>query len=96
MKNQMVQKVEDFLKEMEKKPIRINQLGFIVSQFYISELIYIIKDDILNLRDSEGHEFISINLNQVYKLEVGKNKLTLYLDNDSKMKIEMMDNPHLI
>lgn len=96
MKNQMVQKVEDFLKEMEKKTIRVNQLGFIVSQFYISELIYIIKDDILNLRDSEGHEFISINLNQVYKLEVGKNKLTLYLDNDSKMKIEMMDTPHLI
>ncbi len=95
MESQMTQKIEQFFTNARKKYVRINQTGFIMSQNFINMPICIIHDDILNLRDEKRHEFISINLNQVYKLEIRRNKLILFLDNDIELKIEMIDKIHL-
>lgn len=95
MKSQMARKIEQFLKGLKKRTIRVSQTGFIMSQFFINNVIYKVKDDILNLRDETQSEFISINLNQVYKLEIRINKLVLFLDNDIEIRIEMTDKVHL-
>ena len=55
----------------------------------MSKLIYIIQDDILNLRDETKEVYLSLNLNQVYQVEIGENKMIFLLDNDTEIGISI-------
>ena len=55
----------------------------------MSKLIYIIQDDILNLRDETKEVYLSLNLNQVYQVEIGENKMIFFLDNDTEIGISI-------
>lgn len=89
MNNQMIVKIENCLDNLKKKPIRVSQKGFIINQFFIDKLIYKIQDDILNLRDKIKEEYLSLNLNQVYQIEISENKILLFLDNDIEIEISI-------
>ena len=89
MEKYMKVRIEQCLENLRTKTIKITQIGFIVTQFFIYDLIYIIQNDILNLRDKTKEIYISINLKQVYKVEIKESNLILYLDNDTKIKIDL-------
>ena len=89
MNNQMIVKIEQCLDKLKQKPIKISQKGFIMNQFFIDKLMYKIQDDILNLRDEIKEIYLSLNLNQVYQIEISENKLNLFLDNDTQIEISI-------
>jgi len=89
MNNQMIVKIETCLEKLKQKTIKISQSGFIINQFFMDRLMYKIQDDILNLRDEEKEIYLSLNLNQVYQVEISENRINLFLDNDTQIKISI-------
>ena len=87
MNNQMIEKLEKSLDNLKQKPVKVNQKGFIINQFFVEKLMYKIQDDILNLRDEAKEVYLSLNLNQVYQIEISENKIILFLDNDTEIEI---------
>lgn len=89
MNNEMIVKIEKCLNKLGKRPVRIKQKGFIISQFFIDKLIYKIQNDILNIKDKMKDEYFALNLNQVYQIEISENKIILFLDNDTEIEISI-------
>ena len=89
MNNEMIVKIKNCLDNLKQKPIKINQTGFIINQFFIEKLIYKIQNDILNLRDERNEVYISLNLNQVYQVEISENKIILFMDNDTEIELSI-------
>ena len=89
MNNQMIVKIESSLDKLKQKPIKISQKGFIINQFFMDRLMYKIQDDILNLRDEVKEVYLSLNLNQVYQVEISENRMVLFLDNDTEIELSI-------
>ncbi len=81
--------IENNLKKFKDNNIIIEQLGFIESHFKLKNFEYKIKYDILKLYDKNSENFITINLNQIYNTIYEQEKLTLYLDNDTVITLEI-------
>ena len=89
MNNEMIVKIKKCLDNLKQKNVRIRQNGFLMNQFFMSQLIYKIQDDILNLRDEVKEVYLSLNLNQVYQVEISENKIILFMDNDTEIEISI-------
>lgn len=89
MDNNMIVNIEKCLKELEEKTVRVSQNGFIMNQFFMQKMMYKIQSDILNLRDRTKEVYLSLNLNQVYQIEIGKNNIILFLDNDTEIQLSL-------
>lgn len=89
MDNKMIVKIEKCLNELEEKAVRVSQNGFIMNQFFMEKMMYKIQSDILNLRDMTKEVYLSLNLNQVYQIEIGKNNIILFLDNDTEIRLSL-------
>ena len=89
MDNKMIVKIEKCLNELEEKAVRVSQNGFIMNQFFMEKMMYKIQSDILNLRDMTKEVYLSLNLNQVYQIEIGKNNIILFLDNDTEIQLSL-------
>ena len=89
MNNQMIVKIETCLDKLKQKPIKISQTGFIMNQFFVDKLMYKIQDDILNLRDEMKEIYLSLNLNQVYQVEISENKIILFMDNATEIELSL-------
>ena len=89
MNNNMIVKIEECLNELKQKPIKISQNGFIINQFFMDKLMYKIQGDILNLRDEAKETYLSLNLNQVYQIDISENKIILFMDNDTEIEISI-------
>ena len=89
MDNNMIVKIEKCLNELEEKAVRVSQSGFIMNQFFMEKMMYKIQSDILNLRDMTKEVYLSLNLNQVYQIDIGKNNIVLFLDNDTEIQLSL-------
>jgi len=89
MDNKMIVNIEKILDKMKQKSVKISQNGFVVNQFFVDKLMYKIQSDILNLRDEKKEVYLSLNLNQVYQIEIGENKILFFLDNDTDVEISL-------
>ena len=89
MNNQMIVKIETCLDKLKQNPIKISQKGFLMNQFFVDKLMYKIQDDILNLRDEIKETYLSLNLNQVYQIDISENKIILFMDNDTEIEISI-------
>ena len=89
MNSEMIVKIEKCLNRLKQKTIKISQTGFIMNQFFVDKLMYKIQDDILNLRDEMKEIYLSLNLNQVYQVEISENKIILFMDNDTEIEISI-------
>ena len=89
MNSEMIVKIEDCLNKLKQKTIKISQTGFIMNQFFMNKLMYKIECDILNFRDETTECYLSLNLNQVYQVEISDNRMTLFLDNDTEIEISI-------
>lgn len=87
MENQMIVKIEKYLNKLQQNSVRVSQSGFILNQFFIEKLMYKIQYDTLNLRDSTKEVYLSLNLNQVYQVEIRENNMILFLDNDTEIQL---------
>ena len=87
MKQDMIVKIEKYLDKLQQKPVTIQQDGFLINQFFMEKMMYNIQNDTLNLRDEMKEVYISLNLNQVYQIEIGENKMILFLDNDTRIQL---------
>ena len=87
MKQDMIVKIEKYLDKLQQKPVTIQQDGFLINQFFMEKMMYKIQNDTLNLRDEMKEVYISLNLNQVYQVEIGENKMILFLDNDTIIQL---------
>lgn len=89
MENQMIVRIEKYLEKLQQKPIRVQQNGFLMNQFFMEKMMYKIQNDTLNLRDETKETYLSLNLNQVYQVEIGENKINLFLDNDTEIQLSL-------
>ena len=89
MKKDMIVKIEKNLDKLQQKPIRVQQNGFLMNQFFMEKMMYKIQNDTLNLRDEIKEVYLSLNLNQVYQIEIGENKIILFLDNDTEIQLSL-------
>ena len=80
MENQMIVRIKKYLDKQQQKPLRIQQNGFLINQFFMEKMMYKIQNDTLNLRDETKEVYLSLNLNQVYQVEIGENKIILFLN----------------
>lgn len=87
MERNMIVRIEKNLEKLQQRPVRIQQDGFLMNQFFIEKMMYKIQNDTLNLRDETEEVYLSLNLNQVYQTEIGENKVILFLDNDTEIQI---------
>ena len=87
MKQDMIVKIEKYLDKLQQKPVTIQQDGFLINQFFMEKMMYKIQNDTLYLRDEMKEVYISLNLNQVYQVEIGENKMILFLDNDTRIQL---------
>ena len=83
----MVQNTNNNLKEkLDKfigKTVFIVQDGLLKNKYSINKLKFVIEYEILNITDEETQNYLKINLNQIYKTEINKQNIILYLDNDT-------------
>lgn len=89
MNSQMIVKIEKCLDKMKDKRTQIRQKGFMMNQFFMDKMMYKIQEDTLNLRDKVKEIYLSLNLNQVYQVEISENKIILFLDNDTEIEISI-------
>ena len=89
MENQMIVRIKKYLDKQQQKPLRIQQNGFLINQFFMEKMMYKIQNDTLNLRYETKEVYLSLNLNQVYQVEIGENKIILFLDNDTKIQLSL-------
>lgn len=89
MEENMIVTIEKYLDELQEKTVRVRQRGFIMNQFTIESMMYKIQRDILNLIDKTKEVYLSLNLNQVYQVEIGKCSIVLFLDNDTEIQISL-------
>lgn len=75
--------LEEKLKKFEGKCVTITQDGFLKNKYSIHKLKYFIEYEILNITDEESRNYLTINLNQIYKIEINEKDIKLYLDNDT-------------
>lgn len=87
MEKEMIVKFERYLSKMKQKQLRIRQNGFMMNQFFVEKLMYKIQDDILSLKDEDKDVYLSLNLNQVYQVEIGEKQIILFLDNDTEIQL---------
>lgn len=83
MEKELLEKIE-FLKG---KNVRINIKGFLEMGFNIRNLLYSCDKDILKLKDELKEAYITININQIYKIQNRENKISLSLDNDTMVEL---------
>lgn len=55
------------------------QDGFLKSNYPIHKFKYYLIHDILDIIDGEDEYYANINLNQIYKIEINRNNIVLYL-----------------
>ena len=89
MDNNMIVKIKKCLDKLEKKTERNNQNGLMRKLYFIEYKKYKIQSDILNLRDMTKEVYLSLNLNQVYQIDIGKNNIVLFLDNDTEIQLSL-------
>lgn len=75
--------LEEKLKEFEGKCVIITQDGFLKNKYSIHNLKYFIEYEILNITDEKSTNYLKINLNQIYKIQISEKDIKLYLDNDT-------------
>ena len=75
--------LEEKLDEFIGKNVSITQDGFLKNKYSINKLKFVIEYEILNITDEETQNYLKINLNQICKTEINKQNMTLYLDNDT-------------
>lgn len=75
--------LEEKLNEFIGKNVIITQDGFLKNKYSIHKLKYFIEYEILNITDEESENYLKINLNQIYKIEINEKDIKLYLDNDT-------------
>ncbi len=89
MEEKMIVRIEKCLDKMIHKNVKVYQNGFIMNQFLIENMVFKIRNDILNLKDETKDIYLVINLNQVYQVEISEKKLILYIDNDTNIEISL-------
>lgn len=87
--NITIQNLKEFLITFKSKNALIKQSGFIESYLDIINLNYEIEYEFLKIFDKNSENFITINLNQTYNTIYEQEKLTLYLDNDTIITLEI-------
>ncbi len=75
--------LEEKLNEFIGKNVVITHDGFLKNKYSIHKLKYFIEYEILNITDEESQNYLKINLNQIYEVEINEKGITLYLDNDT-------------
>lgn len=79
-----------YLEKYNKKQVILNQLGFIESEFVFESLAYDLEDDILKFVDEKNNNiYMQINLNQAYHIDTFENNITIFLDNDTQIKLSI-------
>lgn len=87
MENKNLIKILSCLEKYKEKPVAIKQKGFVSSEFFIKKLFLNFDNDILCLKDELDKTYISININQIYKIEELEKSSNLFLDNDMQLEI---------
>lgn len=88
----MQERIENLIKriyEWKEKNIIISQNGFLRSKYVIENLNYKVKYEILEINSQKNENYIKINLNQIYEIEIKSNEIEIYLDNDIKVNLTL-------
>ena len=82
-----IEKLIERIYEWKEKDIIISQNGFLRSKYEIENLNYKVKYEILEISSQNNENYIKINLNQIYKIDIQNNEIEISLDNDINIKL---------
>lgn len=88
----MQEKIENLKEKINTwngKDIIILQKGFLESKFEIESLSYKVEYEVLKINSQNNKNYIKINLNQIYEIEIKNNEIEIYLDNDIKVNLTL-------
>lgn len=88
MDNNIRTKLLEGLEKLNGKAVTIEQKGFIQNCLSIKKLNYEVEYDILKIKEEESKQYVEINLNQVYKVQMEQKQINIYVDNDIQIKID--------
>lgn len=89
MKNKISDILISNIEQYKKNNIFVCQDGFIQNKFAIENINFKLENDILMLNSEVSDEFIKININQIYSIEMQSSYILIFMDNDTKIKIEI-------
>lgn len=88
MQSNIYNTIIENIKQFNKKKVILKQLGFLESKFVFEIFCYSLNNDILIIKDEKNDVFIKININEIYNLEMTEKAILIYMDNDTKIKLE--------
>lgn len=91
MMQNIINNLERKLKELVGKSAIISQDGFLKAKYPIDKINYFIEHEIINIKDERSQNYLTINSNQIYKIEINENDIKLYLDNDTIILIQVKE-----
>lgn len=65
----------------------IKQEGFLGAQYVIEKMHCGLQDEILRMWSAESGSYVSVNINQIYKVENSEEQIRIYMDNDTVINI---------
>lgn len=83
----IIEEVEKWLEKSKGKMIEVNQKGFISSEMHIEKMKYKIEYDNISIEDDKTNTYLTVNLNQVYQIDMQSDILIMHVDNDIKITI---------
>lgn len=82
-----IKNLEEKINIWNGKDIIILQKGFLESKYEIDNLSYKVEYEILEINSQNNKNYIKINLNQIYEIEIKSDEIEIYLDNDIKVNL---------
>ena len=84
-----IKMLEEKINIWNGKNIIILQKGFLESKYEINSLSYKVEYENLEINSQNNKNYIKINLNQIYEIEIKNSEIEIYLDNDIKVNLTL-------
>lgn len=84
-----IENLEEKINTWNGKNITILQKGFLESKYEIDNLSYKVEYENLEINSQNNKNYIKINLNQIYEIEIKNSEIEIYLDNDIKVNLTL-------
>lgn len=85
-----VREIIQFLNCAQGKAVIVKSSGYISCQTEINELEYVVKYEIITLKDQKTGNFMVIDLRKIKEIKLEKNKISILIFIDDEVETEII------
>ncbi|MCI8587596.1 MAG: hypothetical protein HFJ49_03165 [Clostridia bacterium] len=79
-----------FLNSLQGKTVNIKSSGYISCQTVINELEYVIKYEIITVKDKQTDNFIVIDLRRIKDIKINRNQISILIFIEDEVETEIV------